>query len=173
MSYTINKIIREMENQFTTSSGGGRTVSQYPDVSVVDLDIVPEVGMKAITFRGEMKGSSSNYNTKIKFVRIKFYDEKADAGKNAVAVKTKGGEVYIKPLSASSDEVQLYCSCPDMRHTFAHQLDNEGSWIGKPSSYQRKPGSNRPPRNPTKAAGMCKHAWNLIKYLESKGYITS
>lgn len=103
----------------------------------------------------DVQGKADDYISTIVFTDVEFSDVK-----DPEAVRVN--ELYIKPLKANQD-VRVHCTCPDFRWTFSWPNKSNNALQGDPApAYNRT--TNRPPRNPTNSAGLCKH---LIKsYLD-------
>lgn len=116
----------------------------------------------------KMTGETNQYTTQILFDNVEFTS--ADSDQNVVDI---GATEHIVPIASSVNDCKVLCECLDFYYTFAWYDYNKDSLIGKPPKpYQKVPGSNRPPRNPTSAPGICKHVMKLAEHLKAQGVIT-
>ena len=116
----------------------------------------------------KMAGETNEYSTSILFSGVEFVS--ADSS-NSVDI---GATENIMPISMSRDDCKVLCGCLDFYYTFAWYDHNKDALIGKPPKpYQKVPGSNRPPRNPTNAPGICKHVMKLAEHLKAQGVLKS
>lgn len=116
----------------------------------------------------KMVGETNEYNTQILFEGVKF-----TFVDNSGSVDI-GATENIMPISASNNDCKVLCGCLDFYYTFAWYDYNRDALIGNPPKpYQKVPGSNRPPRNPTNAPGICKHIMKLAEHLKSAGVLKS
>lgn len=108
------------------------------------------------------------YDTVVSFDNVQFIDEN-DA--TAISFNAVDGEEYfIKPFVLNTDNAKVHCMCLDFYYTFSAWNDRDDSLQGKsPKPYVKK--TDRPPRNPPKVPGMCKHLIKLTDVLKSKGLI--
>lgn len=86
-------------------------------------------------------------------------------------VEDKNGKAfYIPMLSTNKTEIQVKCSCPSSRYDWEwynkNNVKGKSALIGQPRKYKKVPGSNRPPRNPNKIPGLCKHLVESLVVLQ-------
>lgn len=106
------------------------------------------------------RGEDGQYQPVVRFLEV----EEDSSG-------IKLGKYKVHPISVDTD-VQVRCTCEDFNHTFAWYNLKDGSLYGpKPAKYKRVPGSTRPPRNPEKTPGLCKHLMALFAQMYNKGII--
>ncbi len=81
-----------------------------------------------------------------------------------------GKSYYIQLPITKSTSVQVKCSCPSSRFEFEwynkNNVKGKSALIGQPRKYTRVPGSTRPPKNPDKIPGLCKHLVEDIVVLQ-------
>lgn len=91
-----------------------------------------------------------------------------------VEIPHPAAEVIIEPISLSQKNIKVACDCMDFRFRFAPHNDKDSSLASAPPpAYTRVPGSTRPPVNPQKLPGMCKHLYKVINALENEGLVVS
>lgn len=96
-----------------------------------------------------------NYKTSIRFNKVDFTDN------GIVTFRGTDNEDHsINPLNENSMDVDINCDCMDFRFRFAEFHYQNKSLVGDPPPpYVKK--TDRPPINPTKALGGCKHVLAL------------
>lgn len=147
--------------KFEAKHGGGR-LDNAKGVKFTMISPVVYKQMRSLRILGD---TANDWGTAIIFQDIDFKDEKSD--EYNVAITDKSGEIYyIKPIHASSTNVNVRCSCPDFTYTFAWYVKEQLNALayGKLKKYKRKT-TTRPPRNPHNIAGACKHIIALTNAL--------
>ena len=96
--------------------------------------------------------------------------------KGCIEVTYKGHTYYIEKPSLSKTTIRVRCSCKDFYFSFALWDYMQRAIVGpKPKKYTRKTPSpeqgGRAYRNPRKIPGLCKHIFNALRYLKSKGWV--
>lgn len=116
----------------------------------------------------KMAGETNDYTTQILLEGVEFVSTETQGSVDIGATEN------IMPISASRNDCKVLCGCLDFYYTFAWYDYNRDALIGKPPKpYQKVPGSNRPPRNPTNAPGICKHVMKLAEHLKAQGVMIS
>lgn len=122
------------------------------------------------TMRGSSSGKSKTYTAVVQFDDVVFEDE--DTPSNKTFVASDGEEYHIRPLSARNTDVHVKCDCLDFYWRFALWNFNDDSLYGKkPKPYHKK--TNRPPVNPHKVAGVCKHIMKFATALRASTLVRS
>lgn len=111
-------------------------------------------------------------NGTIHVQRIIFHDVDYVPEDTANAVQIPDTKYFILPIPMNAKTVQVACDCLDFRFRFAPFNHADGSLAGEPPPpYERVPGSTRPPANPYKTPGMCKHLMKIAQLLQSAGIV--
>ncbi len=64
-------------------------------------------------------------------------------------------------------------NCPDFYYTFSYYNWEQGAlWGTKARPYKRLT-LTRPPRNPLHVVGFCKHGWNAVQSLQTRGIVAT
>lgn len=145
----------------------------YPDITVNLKSITPNTRARLLTF-GFVADSQTNkkkYNVWVQFYNVEFSDHPLSSTSVKIIDKETKEPLYFERISLTDKRKQNYvrvrCACSDFRFRFAWEdLENECLYGGRPKSYQRKPGSNRPPVNPEHYPGFCKHIWECLKTIQ-------
>ena len=128
-------------------------------VNARDLKFVPYDQTGDLTIESKTLSNGHTYTTNIAFSGVEFVEE------GGVSFKAVDNEIHnITPLNARSDDVEVSCDCLDFRFRFADFHYKNNSLLGNPPPpYVKK--TDRPPVNPTKALGACKHVLALVDKL--------
>lgn len=136
---------------------------------------IPFRGTGSILFTQLHKGvtqAPDNHKVVIMFSGLKFSDK---SFRNCLQVEYKGSTYYIEKPKLSKTTIRVRCSCKDFYFCFSLWDYQTRCIVGpKPKKYTRKtpaPPVGRPYRNPKKFPGLCKHVFNALEYLKSKGYV--
>jgi hypothetical protein len=116
---------------------------------------------KQLLLKAKVIGESSTYKLEILFEDVSFTSLNDP---NSIKLHN---EISILPIKKSTD-VKVSCSCLDFHWTFAFQNNADGSLRGEPPKPYNKT-TNRAPRNPSNAIGICKHLSKLKSVLEAEG----
>jgi hypothetical protein len=128
-------------------------------VNARDLKFVPYDQTGDLTIESKTMSNGHNYTTKIAFTDVEYVEE------GGVSFKAVDSEIHnITPLNARNNDVEVSCDCLDFRFRFADFHYKNNSLLGNPPpAYIKK--TDRPPVNPTKALGACKHVLALVDKL--------
>lgn len=78
---------------------------------------------------------------------------------------TSGDLISVSKNALEEAEVRVNCTCLDFHWRFALWNFNDGSLLGKkPKPYIKK--TNRPPNNPQRLPGLCKHLIAVKQHFE-------
>lgn len=143
---------------------------------IKSFKIIPYRGTGSVLFTQLVKGISQapdNHKVVIMFSGIKYAKEKF---KGCIEINYKGHTYYCEKPSLNKHTIRVRCSCKDFYFCFSLWDYIERAIVGpKPKKYIRKtpPPSRggRPYVNPDHIPGFCKHAFNFLKYLKSKGFV--
>lgn len=146
----------------------------YPDVDGKLVDIIPNTRAKMITFRFRVKSVTrinEGYNVWMQFYNVDFDDHPMSSTSIKIIEKDTGNPLYFERISLVDNRkknyVRVRCGCADFRFRFAWEdRANKCLYGGVPRSYQRVPGSTRPPVNPEHIPGICKHIFQCCKSIE-------
>lgn len=139
------------------------------EVTVQGVEYIAYRGMKMLHIRSTTTSNGNAYRQSMQFMRVEFFDSD---GPDVVTFKgTDGISYHIKPIALSVHNTKVKCNCMDFHHRFAHYNSQDKSLVGRPPPpYQRK--TNRPPVNPDRVPGMCKHLLKLVQTLQQYGIVT-
>jgi len=136
-------------------------------VQVVKMVFLAYPNQNAVAVGATTRSSAKQYETKIYFDDVTFLGEEDDQT-GSVSFKTADGQEYfIEPISYTGTDAKVRCSCLDFHYRFSVWNDAEGSLLGKsPEPYIKV--TDRPPVNPDRIAGLCKHLMKLAEKLKQE-----
>lgn len=139
------------------------------EVTVTNTQYIPYVGMKMLHIKALTTSNGHQYAQSLQFLRVTYETE--DTESNITFQGTDGRDYHIAPITLTDHNVKVKCNCLDFFHRFAHYNAQDKSLIGRPPPlYQRK--TDRPPVNPLRVPGLCKHLLKVIETLEGTGIIS-
>lgn len=123
--------------------------------------------LKVVTTTTSNNGNGHNQMVELR--RVQF--EPSDTPTNATFKAKDGQDYHILPLKTSVSTVGVACDCEDYIMRFASFNLNNNCHVGPiPPKYIRKT-TTRPPANPLKQPGMCKHLIKVVEELSGFGLL--
>lgn len=165
---TIPQLRQSIERGFPNTKKRQHSTGE---VRVLSLEYRPAPTQKAIqiTTVSSTSGSGNQHNQTLMLKNAEF--DSLGSGSNASFKAVDGKEYYIKPLPVNDTNVNVTCDCEDYIMRFAHYNDQNGCHLGPlPPNYVRKT-TTRPPVNPLKVPGMCKHLLKAVDDLRGYGLL--
>lgn len=151
-----------------------KTLSTFPEtdrlsnskrVQILTAQYIPHFDNDVLEIVASTKTSTSKYNTKVMFDKVQFMDTNYDD--KALKLQTYDGVFYIRPIYMSRVNVKVSCSCLDFHYRFAVWDHKAKALVGNPPPpYVKK--TDRPPVNPNKTPGVCKHLMALFDKLKKE-----
>ena len=139
------------------------TKRQFATDPILDsqMEISPAKESGELIFNMVVPSNGKMYDTTVMFSEVQYEDE--DSQSNVTFKATDGEDYSIVPIELAKSNCKVRCGCLDFRWRFANWNDRDDSLYGDaPPPYIPK--GNRPPVNPRKVPGVCKH---LIKSVQS------
>lgn len=131
-------------------------------VQINKMQLVPFTKNGQLLVRGTATNGGRTYNPSIVFDNVTFEPE--DTGTNVTFTGADNADYHIQPIDSNSAPAKVRCDCMDFYWRFAMWNYNADSLNDQPPPpYQKK--TNRPPVNPRKAPGLCKHLMRLADKL--------
>lgn len=172
------RIIQQLEEQSSVPQLQSNIERGFPEtrkrqhatgeVTISNVQYIPYIGMKMLHVKSMSSSNGNQYNQSMQFLRVEFAS--SDAPDVATFQASDGEDYHVVPLILAGHNVKVKCNCLDFHYRFAHYNSQDKSLVGRPPPlYQRK--TNRPPVNPMRVPGMCKHLLKLVQTLESNGLI--
>lgn len=172
------RILQQLDEVSTVPTLQQNITTAFPDtkkrqhatgeVAVQNIQYIPYVGMKMLHVKSVATSNGHRYTQSLQFNSIAF--ESVDTDANVTFTASDGSDAHIQPLDLTQLNVKVRCSCLDFYYRFANYNSQDKSLVGKaPPVYVKK--TNRPPVNPTRVPGMCKHLLKLVDELRHVGMI--
>lgn len=153
----------ELENQtLRTFPNTPNRHNAVNPVQITQIKLTPSVDAGELLVEAVAKGGQ-NYQPKMLFEGVEYQEE--DAPDNITFTASNGDEYHVAPISLKQNNVKVFCTCLDFYYRFATWNANDKSLLGTaPPPYIRKT-QTRPPVNPSKTPGVCKHLLKLATEL--------
>lgn len=172
---TMNSLVTVTRQNFGTGRDDRSNV-----VKINNIRYIPSVQQGWLEVRCDTSSGTSGetYETVIRFDGVGFVDrETFNNSTNDPSAKvvdltgTDGSVYYARYDNAKSLDVQVRCTCEDFRWRFAPYNHGDGSLYGNPPPpYSKK--TDKPPVNPMKTPGVCKHLRKLKTELEREDFFS-
>lgn len=177
----LERSLNSLKSVTAANFGGGRD-QRSNEVQVNDIKYIPSLQqsilrVEAITFSSP---SSQRYRSVVELHGVEFIDEsrynflqkaeQRDAKRyNSFMFNAGGTNYYASYDRVKTLDVKVNCTCEDFRWRFASFNFKDDSLFGNPPpAYASK--TDRPPVNPSKTPGVCKHLLKLKKELEREEF---
>lgn len=133
-------------------------------VVVTNISYVPYLRNKSLQLAGNARSNGRVYSPTIQFLNVEY--QNTDLDTNVTFTATNGQEYHCSQIVLANNNVKVRCNCLDFYYRFAFYNKTDGSLFGRsPRPYIRKT-NTRPPANPDKVPGVCKHVIKLLQALE-------
>lgn len=163
---TALELQRNIEKAFPKTTK--RQYATQP-VRVISIEYVPYVGVKMIHIKSSTITNGRNrYDQAIQFNEVDY--NKPDDPNNITIMGTDGEPYTLVRPTLRDNPIKVRCNCLDFYYRMAAWNYTDKSIVGRaPKPYKKK--TNRPPVNPLKLPGMCKHLLKVLEALEGNGFI--
>jgi hypothetical protein len=157
---TYDELFRDIVGGFPNTAA--RQNATNP-VQVSNVKYVAYQPNGILKVQAEASSNGHKYQPTILFQNVDYTGEGVPG---STTFRGTGGEHHIEPIDLNHSTVKVRCTCLDFYHRFSQHNQNDGSLAGSPMPpYQKKPGSNRPPVNPKRVPGVCKHLIKMVQML--------
>lgn len=132
-------------------------------VTVAHSVFIPYINDNYLEVEAETRTDNGKYITRIVFENVVFKNE--EDNRTASIVAADGTEYFFNRINRTRSNVKVSCTCLDFHYRFAsfnHKADALAS--DPPEPYVKK--TDRPPVNPAKVPGLCKHIIRLVQELD-------
>lgn len=137
---------------------------------VGSANVLPQATYIPDTTKGELTintRTNSSRSGNVHVQRIILYKVQFANPGEGNATQLPDTNIAVHPIKLNADTARVACDCMDFRFRFADNNNKDDSLAGEaPPAYQRVPGSNRGPANPTPLPGMCKHLYAVVNQLK-------
>jgi hypothetical protein len=155
-------------------SGKGRNSENYPNVPVKNIAVDVQWGVKTITWTGFVNGTPTKKDRNPLYPVVMRFVHKGMSKKRVegyLHIKTvKNVNAWIPKINFYNTPVLISCGCNDFRYRFEYWLFGKGGMPWKFRPYKSK--GLRPPVNPKKTTGLCKHVNGMAFMLRDAGILT-
>lgn len=134
--------------------------------------VIPYPKMKSVLFQFSSLGVTvaGTHNINIMFSGLNVTDKEMPLD-DYLLINYRGKQFWVEKPDLITTPSTVRCSCADFYFTFGYWNWTARALFGpKPRPYKRKT-FNRPPRNPGKHAGMCKHIFNALLLMQTSGWV--
>jgi len=138
-------------------------------------NIVPYQGQGSVLFQLEHMGVTVNalHQVNLFFRGLAISTVQPTETGKFIHINYRGYSFWVQKPDLKRNSVSVRCSCPDFYFTFSYWNWAQGAIFGvRPRPYRRKT-TTRPPRNPGKHPGCCKHCLNSFAVLFRSGLTQS
>lgn len=165
MEYSFQKLHTDTKTKFDTPRD-----QNSKRVQVFTTNFIPSVQNNSLEIRAKTKTDKGAYDSLIYLENVEYVQDESDP--SVVSFKSADNtEHFIKPVEAGSN-VKVNCTCLDFYYRLAVWNDKNNALQGDaPQPYVRKPNSRRPPANPSKTPGVCKHLIKLFDHIKREGIV--
>lgn len=169
----------QLEEDSTYNQLHGNIVRGFPgtrkrqhttgSVHIVTMEYLPYVNNGALRVDTVAKSSGNTYQPTVVFRDVMFQDE--DLPTNTTFRATDNNEYHIQTIRLAGSNVRVRCNCLDFHYRFGAWNHGDSSLEGPPPPTHR-PTSDRPPVNPTRVPGVCKHIIKVVQQLRQGRVVT-
>lgn len=165
---TIPQLTRSIEVGFPDTRKRQHATNE---VRVDQIQYLPLKGNGIL--RIQSATTSTNGNKHKQFLDLRNVNfESGNTATNATFTSKSGEETSVQPIRLNTTNVGVYCDCEDYNMRFANYNLNNNCHVGPiPPRYVRKT-TTRPPANPARVPGMCKHLLKIVQDLRGYGLLT-
>lgn len=165
LEITLPKLHQSAVDAFPTTK---KRQHATDELSVAGVKFIPYENALKIKTVVKNVNDGKTYDTTLFLENIVY--EKEDSPKLVTFTGSDGEDYHIRPIQALSSHAKVHCECLDFRWRFAEWNYNKDALYGKkPDQYIPK--TDRPPANPKRMPGMCKHLMKTIETLEHSNLI--
>ena len=139
------------------------------EVTISNVQYIPYVGTKFLHIKSQSTSNGNQYKQVIQFTKVVF--EPADTPDNISFTSVDGRDVHVQPINLAQHNAKVRCNCLDFHYRFATWNFSDNSLVGPAPKPYRRVTTTRPPVNPSKVEGMCKHLIKLVDTLKRGGLV--
>lgn len=159
--------ISNLRNNNKRNFGMDREIKSHK-IGISNYQAIPSITDKTLLLKCTVKGEDANYDVKLRFINVIYLPEGTPDAIEIIGMD--GNKYYIRPLTSSQKQVKVSCTCLDFYYRFAIWNHGKKSLEGEPPPPYIKT-TNRPPVNPNKVPGACKHIIKFVDFLKGERLI--
>ncbi len=138
-------------------------------VVVTQTEYIAYPSSKALQISAQVRSNGRVYEPTILFLNVEYENE--DTQGNVTFMASDGKEYSVLPISLTNTNVKVRCTCLDFYHRFSTWNFKDNSLFGPRMPPYRRKTRNRPPVNPMKVPGLCKHIIKTFGALRHAGLV--
>lgn len=162
---TYPDLYTNIEQNFDTRK---RQLATGP-VQINNVTYTPFENSGVLQVQAVARNSGSDYQPTIQFSNVQY--QPSDLPDNITFKGSDNADHHVLPIDLREHNVKVRCTCLDFYYRFATWNFNDDSLLGdKPPLYQRKT-DTRPPVNPARVPGLCKHLVKFVDHLVRTGIV--
>ena len=139
-------------------------------VQVQELKLVPYTQTNDLLVNVRVQSDGHRYDPRILILDVAYEDE--DTPTNVTFTGSDGETYNVAPISMKQHDVKVSCTCLDFYYRFAVWNNNANSLYGNPPPLYRRKTETRPPVNPRRVPGICKHIIKSVQALRDARLVT-
>ena len=169
LDYTPEVIIEaslsNLKNNVNREFGRDRE-SRSNRIKVVNYEAIPSVSSKELLLKARIVGEEGNYQVSVRFINIGFANALSPG---YTEIKGLDGNTYfVRQVTLAQTTAKVKCSCLDFYWRFATWNHGKKALEGDPPPPYVKL-TDRPPVNPNKVSGACKHIMKFMTFIKGEG----
>lgn len=137
-------------------------------VAINQLEYIPYIQNGELHVNAVAVSSGNQYQPTVAFRNVQFQEQDGSAITFRAA---DNNEYHITPIQLSGSNVRVRCTCLDFYYRFAAWNAGDNSLAGRPAPPYNATGQ-RPPVNPTRTPGVCKHIIKVVERLRQARIVT-
>ena len=138
-------------------------------VAINRIEYIPYIENGELHVQAVAVSSGNQYQPTVAFRNVTFEPE--DQPTNTTFRAVDNNEYHIQSIPLNVSNVRVRCNCLDFYYRFAAWNAGDNSLAGRPATPYRATGQ-RPPVNPLKVPGVCKHVIKVIERLKQGRFVT-
>lgn len=138
-------------------------------VAINRMEYVPYLENGELHVNSQAVSSGNQYQPIVAFRNVVFEPE--NSPQNTTFRGADNNEYHIQPIALNGSNVRVRCNCLDFYYRFAAWNAGDNSLAGRPAPPYNATGA-RPPANPTKVPGVCKHVIKVVDKLKQGRIVT-
>ncbi len=157
--------LSNLKNNVNREFGRDREVRSNR-IKVINYEAIPSVGSKELLLKARIVGEEGKYQVSVRFTNIRFSDTLAPGFAEVTGLD--GVTYFVRQTTLAQTSVKVKCNCLDFYWRFATWNHGRKSLEGDPPPPYVKL-TDRPPVNPNKVPGACKHILKFMTFIKNEG----
>jgi len=159
---SFNRLQQNIINNFSTT----RRQNAVSEVIIDNITYTPFEDSGILQVEATTRSNQHIYKVILQFQGLVFREQP-----QSVSIKSTDGAInYFQPISLGTNNIKVKCDCLDFYWRFAYWNANDKSLYGEPPAPYRRT-TNRPPANPSRTPGICRHIIRVVDELRKQGIV--